>query len=91
MKEQVIEAVHEEILSVSVEDEKCKSRYFFKVENIPLSDLTVASQAELISTITPILYSVFSEMTHVQTSIPVATEAGVKTSNGKATMYFINS
>jgi hypothetical protein len=36
-----------------------KSEYFCEVENIPLSNLTVASQAELISIITPISYSGF--------------------------------
>ena len=90
MKEWVTKAVHEDILLVSIEDEKCKSRYFCKVENMPLSNLTVASQAELISIITPVSYSGFLEMTHIQTSIPAATEAGVKTSNGKAARYSIN-
>ena len=67
------------------------SKYFCEVENMPLSNLTVASQAELISIITPISYSGFSEMIHVQTSIPAAIAAGVKTSKGSATRCLINS
>ena len=76
---------------MSIKNVKCKPGYLCGVENMPLSNLTVASQAELISIITAISYSGFSEITQVQTSIPAATEAGVKTSNGKATRYFINS
>jgi len=90
-KERVIAAVHKAVSSVSIGDEKRKSGYFCEVENMPLSNLTVASQAELTSIITAISYSGFSEMTHVHTSIPAAIEAGVKASNGRATRYLINS
>ena len=90
VEKRVVIAVDKNISSAS-RIRSCKPKYLSEVENIPLSNLTVESHAELISTIIPISYSGFSEIIHVQTSIPAAIAAGVKTSKGNSTRCLISS
>jgi len=60
--------------------------YFKDIENMPFPCLIVSDQAVKTSAMRAISNSGFSEMIHVQTSIPADMAEGVKTSNGKATV-----
>jgi len=53
---------------------------------MPFPCLIVSDQAVKTSAMRAISNSGFSEMIHVQTSIPADMAEGVKTSNGKATV-----